>query len=145
MGREGGSSEAHDTSKLDLLDDALRIIGDLRHKSVRTIDTIHPLISLNRDLNNHLVIPEGRMVAANWVYQAAVVNFAMGITQTPYNASITSHEHMTVFAYIAVINALCKLGIAAFVLIYSGDHLILYSILLMVLAILLRIYYRYYC
>ena len=96
-------------------------------------------------INNHLVIPEGRMVAANWVYQAAVVNFAMGITQTPYNASITSHEHMTVFAYIAVINALCKLGIAAFVLIYSGDHLILYSILLMVLAILLRIYYRYYC
>lgn len=96
-------------------------------------------------INNHLVIPEGRMVAANWVYQAAVVNFAMGITQTPYNASITSHEHMTVFAYIAVINALCKLGIAAFVLFYSGDHLILYSILLMVLAILFRIYYRYYC
>lgn len=96
-------------------------------------------------INNHLVIPEGRMVAANWVYQAAVVNFAMGITQTPYNASITSHEHMTVFAYIAVINALCKLGIAAFVLFYSGDHLILYSILLMVLAIMVQIYYRYYC
>ena len=56
MGREGSSSEAHDTSKLDLLDDALRIIGNLRHKSVRTIDTIHPLITLNRDLNNHLVI-----------------------------------------------------------------------------------------
>lgn len=96
-------------------------------------------------INNHLVIPEGRMVAANWVYQAAVVNFAMGITQTPYNSSITSHEHMTVFAYIAVINALCKLGIAAFVLIYSGDHLILYSILLMVLSILFQVYYRYYC
>ena len=96
-------------------------------------------------INNHLVIPEGRMAAANWVYQAAVVNFAMGITQTPYNSSITSHEHMTVFAYIAVINALCKLGIAAFVLIYAGDHLILYSILLMVLSILFQIYYRYYC
>ena len=96
-------------------------------------------------VNTQLVIPEGRMVAANWVYQAAVVNFAIGITQTPYNASITSHEHMSVFAYISVINALCKLGAAAIVLYYSGDHLILYSILLMVLSISFQIYYRYYC
>ncbi len=96
-------------------------------------------------INTQLVIPGGRMVAANWVYQATVVNFAMGITQTPYSASITSHEKMSVFAYIAVLNALCKLGIAAVVLLYSGDHLILYSILLMTLAILFRIYYRYYC
>ena len=96
-------------------------------------------------VNTQLVIPEGRMVAANWVYQAAVVNFAMGLTQTPYNASITSHEHMSAFAYIAIINAICKLGIALFVLYYSGDHLILYSVLLMVLAVLFRLYYRYYC
>lgn len=96
-------------------------------------------------VNTQLVIPEGRMIAANWVYQAAVVNFAMGITQTPYSASITSHERMSVFAYIAVINALCKLGIATIVLYYSGDHLILYSILLMSLAISFRIYYRFYC
>lgn len=96
-------------------------------------------------VNTQLVIPEGRMIAANWVYQAAVVNFAMGITQTPYSASITSHERMSTFAYIAVINAVCKLGIAAIVLYYSGDHLILYSILLMSLAISFRIYYRHYC
>ncbi len=96
-------------------------------------------------VNTQLVIPEGRMVAANWVYQAAVINFAMGITQTPYSASITSHERMSVFAYISIINALCKLGIAGVVLIYSGDHLILYGILLMALAVSFRIYYRYYC
>lgn len=96
-------------------------------------------------VNTQLVIPEGRMIAANWVYQAAVVNFAMGLTQTPYNASITSHEHMSVFAYISIVNAICKLGIAVFVLYYSGDHLILYSVLLMSLAILFRLYYRYYC
>ncbi|MBR4388614.1 MAG: polysaccharide biosynthesis protein [Prevotella sp.] len=96
-------------------------------------------------INTQLVIPEGRMVAANWVYQATVVNFAMSITQTPYDASITSHEHMTVFAYIAVVIAICKLGIAAFLLVFSGDDLIMYSILIMVLAITFRIYYRYYC
>lgn len=96
-------------------------------------------------VNTQLIIPDGRMVAANWVYQASVVTIALGITQTPYSASITSHERMSAFAYIAVINALCKLGIAYAVLIYSGDHLILYSILLMVLSISFQLYYRYYC
>lgn len=96
-------------------------------------------------INTQLVIPEGRMVAANWVYQAAVINFAMAITQIPYSASVTSHERMSAFAYISIINALCKLGIAAIVLYYAGDRLILYSILLMVMAISFRVYYRYYC
>ena len=96
-------------------------------------------------INTQLVIPEGRMGAANWVYQAAVVNFAMAITQTPYNASISSHEKLTVFAYISVLNAVLKLAITAIVLYYGGDKLILYSILLMLLATAFRIFYRYYC
>lgn len=96
-------------------------------------------------VNTQLVIPEGRMVAANWVYQSFVVSVAMGITQTPYSASITSHEKMSAFAYITIINSLVKLGIAAVVLIYAGDHLILYSILLLVSSICFRLYYRYYC
>ena len=96
-------------------------------------------------VNTQLVIPEGRMIAANWVYQASIITVAMGITQTPYNASITSHEHMSAFAYISVVDALVKLGIAAVVLVYSGDHLILYSILLVLSSISFQLYYRYYC
>lgn len=96
-------------------------------------------------VNTQLVIPERRMIAANWVYQASVVTVAIGITQTPYSASITSHERMSAFAYITVINALCKLGIAAIVLYCSGDHLILYSILLVVSSLIFQLYYRYYC
>ena len=96
-------------------------------------------------VNTQLVIPEERMVAANWVYQASVVTIAMGITQTPYSASITSHERMSAFAYISIISALVKLGIAACVLIYSGDHLVLYSILLLLSSVAFQLYYRYYC
>lgn len=96
-------------------------------------------------VNTQLIIPEDRMVAANWVYQASVVSVLTSITQTPYSASITSHERMSAFAYIAIISALLKLGIAVVVLIYDEDHLILYSILLLLLSICFRIYYRYYC
>lgn len=96
-------------------------------------------------VNSQLVIPDGRMMATNWVYQSSIIAVALGITQTPYSASITSHERMSAFAYIEIVNALCKLGIAALVLLYSGDHLILYSILYAVLSISFQLFYRYYC
>lgn len=96
-------------------------------------------------VNTQLVIPVERMAAANWVFQASIVTVAMGITQTPYRASITSHERMTAFAYISVVDALVKLGIAALVLICSCDHLTLYSILLAISSISFQLYYRYYC
>lgn len=96
-------------------------------------------------VNTQLVIPEGRMGAANWVFQAAILSTAMGMTQTPYSASITSHERMGAFAYIAILDAVIKLGIAFVVLYSSVDHLKLYSILLMVMSVGFQLYYRFYC
>lgn len=96
-------------------------------------------------INSQLVIPGERMIAANWVYQSSIIAVAMGITQTPYSASITSHERMSVFAYIEILNALCKLGIVTFVIFYSGDHLILYSVLYAMNSITFQLFYRYYC
>lgn len=96
-------------------------------------------------VNTQLVIPEGRMGAANWVFQAAILSTVLGMTQTPYSASITSHERMSAFAYIEITNAVFKLAIAFIVLYSSVDHLVLYSILLMILSVSFRLYYRYYC
>ena len=96
-------------------------------------------------VNTQLVIPAGRMGAANWVFQASIVTIAIGIIQVPYNASITSHEHMSTFAYISVANSIAKLGIVLLLLILPGDHLILYSLFLVTLSILFQMYYRFYC
>ena len=96
-------------------------------------------------VNTQLVIPEGRMVAANWVYQSAVLSTVLGITQVPYDAAINAHEKMGAFAYLQVFNAILKLGIAFVVLIVTIDHLILYSILYVSLSIAFLLYYRYYC
>lgn len=96
-------------------------------------------------VNTQLVIPEGRMVAANWVYQSAVLSTVVGITQVPYDAAINAHEKMGAFAYIQIFNAILKLGIAFIVLIATMDHLILYSILYVSLSIAFLLYYRYYC
>ena len=97
-------------------------------------------------VNTQLFIPLDRMVAANWVFQSAVVSTALSITQVPYDASINSHEKMGTFAYLQILNAVLKLGIAFVVLITTIiDHLILYSVLYVVLSIAFLLYYRYYC
>lgn len=96
-------------------------------------------------VNTHLVIPDDRMVAANFVYQAAVISTALGITQVPYNALISSHEHFGIFALIDIVNSLLKLSIAIIVLYSVSDHLILYCILYAVVAILVMMFYRIYC
>ena len=96
-------------------------------------------------VNTQLVLPVDRMVAANWVYQSAVLSTVLSITQVPYDAAINAHERMGAFAYLQVFKGLLKLGIAFVVLIAIIDHLILYSILYVVLSIVFLLYYRYYC
>ena len=60
-------------------------------------------------LNNKLVIPEGRMGAAHWVYQCSILSTIFGITQVTYNALIISHERMGIYAYIEILNVSLKL------------------------------------
>lgn len=96
-------------------------------------------------INSQLNIAADRMVAANWVYQAAVWSTTFGITQIPYNACLTSHEKFDVFALIEVLNAALKLCIAFAVLYSPLDHLIVYSVLYASVALSIMMFYRFYC
>ena len=53
-----------------------------------------------------MVIPEGRLYAANWVFQISLITFFIDIIAMPYNALIIAHERMAVFAYIGIAEAL---------------------------------------
>lgn len=96
-------------------------------------------------VNHKMVIPESRMAAANWVYQAAILSFAISIVTVPLSSSVIAHEDMKVFAYVNVIDALLKLSIVLVLPAVSGDKLIFYSILLVVVSLLNFIIYRVYC
>ena len=52
-------------------------------------------------LNYKMVIPESRIVAANWVFQSSIVAIAFTIFQSPYTAMVTAYEKMNVFAIIS--------------------------------------------
>ena len=96
-------------------------------------------------LTHKLVIPEGRMSAAHWVYQLSILGAMFGITQAPYNASIIAHEKMSVYAYIEVLNVTLKLLIVYLLTIGNFDKLILYSSLNLAVAVFVMMVYRIYC
>lgn len=96
-------------------------------------------------LNNKLVIPEGRMVAAHWVLQFSILGTMVGFTQVPYNATIIAHEKMDVYAYVELIHVFLKLGIVYLLCIGNFDKLILYAFLVLVVNVIVAMIYRIYC
>lgn len=96
-------------------------------------------------LNNKLVIPEERVVAAQWLYQLSILSAIITIFQVPYNSAIVAHEKMGVYAYVEILHVTLKLLIV-FVLQWFGvDKLILYSILQVGVTLLLFFLYLGYC
>ena len=96
-------------------------------------------------LNNHMTIPSDRMVAANWVLQFSAITFCINLISIPFTADLIAHEHMKIYAYITIADAILKLAIC-FLLSYSPiDYLVTYSILMMMVAVTIRFTYSAYC
>lgn len=96
-------------------------------------------------LNFKMVIPENRMVAANWCFQFSILAFAINLISVPYNAAIIAHERMSAFAYISVLEAVGRLIIAWCVAINPIDRLIFYAMMIALLALGVRMIYTVYC
>ena len=96
-------------------------------------------------LNTHMVIPQERMLAANWVLQLSVITFVINLISVPYNAAIIAHEKMSAFAYISILEALGRLSVALAIVHSPIDRLIFYAALITGVAVLVRIVYGLYC
>ena len=96
-------------------------------------------------LNVKMNIPDARMAAANWVFQLSVLTFAVNLISVPYNASIIAHERMSAFAYISILEATGKLGIAFLIVISPIDKLVFYAVLMCMVALVVRVAYGAYC
>lgn len=95
-------------------------------------------------VNTQLNIPEGSMVAANWVYQFSLLSSVITTIQVPLNACVISYERMGVFAAIEIFNAVLKCAVIVMLVLFS-NRLITYSILLFVLALVIFSLYLGYC
>lgn len=93
---------------------------------------------------NVAVIPADRFTAALWIYQCSIVVSCATIITVPYNALIIAHERMSAFAYLTILEASLKLGIAFLLVIMSFDRLIGYGILMGLLSVIMRFIYGIY-
>lgn len=124
-------------------------------KIFSTIITIHLLLSciifilleivglwfLNYKMN----ISADRLEAANWVFHCSVITFCINLISIPYNAVIVAYEKMSAFAYISIFEVVAKLLIVYTLYFIAFDSLIIYSVFMLIVAVLLRILYGYYC
>ena len=62
-------------------------------------------------VNNKLVIPPDRLVAANWVFQIALIDLIFTLTMSPYFASFVSHEAFAIDTILALSVSFARLGI----------------------------------
>ena len=72
-------------------------------------------------LNTQLIIPENRIVAANWIYQASIISAFIGIAQMPYSSIIVAHEKMNIYAYMGILEVSLKLLIVYLLIISPFD------------------------
>lgn len=82
-----------------------------------------------------LVIPEGRDVAASWLYQFTIVSAFLNTLIVPYNATIVAHEKINVYAVIQIVDAILKLLIVIVLQYISFDKLVFYAFLMLMVTI----------
>lgn len=96
-------------------------------------------------LQNKMVIPSERMVAAEWIFHFSVLSFIFVIMQAPFSAAVMAHEHMGYYALVSVIDAVLKLGIVYAIRLFQCDNLTIYGILFAVISLIDLILYYIYC
>lgn len=96
-------------------------------------------------LNYKLNIPEGRETAANFVYQFSIVHLCIELMIIPYSAMIISHERMSIYAYLGILDAVLKLLFAFLIAFASFDRLIFYSGLMILISFTNFSIYKYIC
>jgi len=96
-------------------------------------------------LYNRLVVPEGRLDAAFWLYQLSIASTLINILYVPFNATIVAHEKMSAFAYISIMDSVLKVLIGIGVGFVAYDKLIIYGLLMFCISIINIIIYLSYC
>lgn len=96
-------------------------------------------------MHNKIVVPDGRLVAAEWIFQFSVVSLVLTIFQAPYTAAVMAHEKMDFFAVVGIADAILKLLIVLVLPLLSGDSLVIYGFLFLLITVFDIAIYIYYC
>ena len=91
-------------------------------------------------------IPENRIFAACCVFRCSIITFFLLMVQMPFMGMVIAQEKMTIYAYIGLLEAFGRLGVA-FLLSFLQciDLLIVYACLMVTISFLVTLFYILYC
>ncbi len=96
-------------------------------------------------LVNKLVIPEGRMFAAQMILHTSVAGMLISMCIVPLGGCIVAHEHFQFYAYIELLNSFLKLGIVYLLTLVPFDKLVFYTFLQLGVTVLIAAINIFYC
>lgn len=92
-----------------------------------------------------LVIPEGKLLEAIWVFHFSVFSAVLGILTVPYIAIINAYERMNIFAVISIVEVVLRLLIVIVLPYIASSKLISYSILTAGVSVAVLLIYYIVC
>lgn len=92
-------------------------------------------------INTQLVIPDDRIIAANWIYQFSIFSFIATIMQVPYSSAMIAHEDMGLFSIISTSETVLKLLSVFLIFIIPIDRLVVYGAMLFIISLIVLISY----
>lgn len=95
-------------------------------------------------VNNVLVVPEDRIVAANMSFQASVASMVFVVMQIPYVGAILAYERMDFYAIVSVLEVILKLAAVVVLPFFLSDKLVIYSILYALISLIVFLIYFIY-
>lgn len=96
-------------------------------------------------IENKMTIDPARVPAAKWVLQFSLLAFVINLMSVPQMASITAHERMSAYAYIGILDGSLRFVVALLIMHSSFDRLIVYSLLMSLSVLVVRLAYGIYC
>lgn len=124
-------------------------------KTFATVQAIHIILAIAMFLlceilavwflKTKLNIPPDRLFAAKCTLHCSIVGFAITLLNVPYGASVISHEKMSAFAYMSILDVFSKLLIVYLLYISPIDRLIYYALLGLGVGLIYQVIYIVYC
>lgn len=96
-------------------------------------------------VGNELVIAPERAQSAQILFYLLAVVFALSIFSTFHSSVIMAHEDMHAYAWITILDACLRLGVAVALAFLKDGQLVTYGVLLVIVALILAIIFFAYC
>ncbi len=101
-------------------------------------------ITANFLIGNYLNINPERINVARYILHFTLISTFITIISVPYDAVINAHENMLFLAIVGIIESIFKIIVALSLSFVTNDKLLIFGLLTMISAVLIRLIKRYY-